>query len=431
MMKGIIAGLLAFVCLNSSLWGGLKHSKTPMFDGLENRVVTGYQAWFRCPGDESGKNIWVHWNGPRGFNPKSCTVDYWPDTREYKKLYDTGFKNADGSVAKVFSSADKDTVDVHFRWMREYGIDAAFVQRFFGLINDPVLRDSYIEILRNAKSAAKANKVGFVVMYDLSGMPRKNAARTIIEDWKYLVDNLDITGGENSPYLCLDKKPLVVLWGIGLTDRHYSPKSSDIIKAIEFLKNDPVYGGCSIMVGVPTNWRTLDGDCVRDKDFHEFLKKYADVISPWFVGRFRMGEDGVHRDVNGRDFKSQVSGDVALSDDMGKIFLPVIYPGFSWHNLMNKRSPLGDIAREKGKFFWNMASQAVEGGAKCIYVAMFDEVDEGTAIFKCSNNPPSSAECPFLTYEGLPEDYYLTLAGKFKDMLKAGKPLPQPKPMAK
>lgn len=44
MMKGIIAGLLAFVCLNSSLWGGSKHSKTPMFDGLENRVVTGYQA---------------------------------------------------------------------------------------------------------------------------------------------------------------------------------------------------------------------------------------------------------------------------------------------------------------------------------------------------------------------------------------------------
>ena len=43
------------------------------------------------------------------------------------------------------------------------------------------------------------------------------------------------------------------------------------------------------------------------------------------------------------------------------------------------------------------------------YVAMFDEVDEATAIFKCSDTPPSGA--PFVAMEGLPSDHYLRLAG--------------------
>ena len=44
------------------------------------------------------------------------------------------------------------------------------------------------------------------------------------------------------------------------------------------------------------------------------------------------------------------------------------------------------------------------------YVAMFDEVDEATAIFKVSNTPPSQAA--FTTYDGLPADWYLRLTGE-------------------
>jgi hypothetical protein len=44
------------------------------------------------------------------------------------------------------------------------------------------------------------------------------------------------------------------------------------------------------------------------------------------------------------------------------------------------------------------------------YVAMFDEVDEGTAIFKVTNAPPKEAK--FQTYDGLPADWYLRLTGE-------------------
>jgi hypothetical protein len=41
------------------------------------------------------------------------------------------------------------------------------------------------------------------------------------------------------------------------------------------------------------------------------------------------------------------------------------------------------------------------------YVAMFDEVDESTAIFKVSNTPPTQAQ--FANHDRLPADWYLRL----------------------
>ncbi len=54
---------------------------------------------------------------------------------------------------------------------------------------------------------------------------------------------------------------------------------------------------------------------------------------------------------------------------------------------------------------------------------MFDEVDEGTAIFKCTNTPPTSGGAKFLTYEGLPSDFYLKIAGEAGKLLRDEIPL--------
>jgi len=52
-----------------------------------------------------------------------------------------------------------------------------------------------------------------------------------------------------------------------------------------------------------------------------------------------------------------------------------------------------------------------------IYQAMFDEIDEGTAIFKVTNDPPTGPST-FVTLEGLPSDYYLKLVGKGTQLLR-------------
>lgn len=50
------------------------------------------------------------------------------------------------------------------------------------------------------------------------------------------------------------------------------------------------------------------------------------------------------------------------------------------------------------------------------YVAMFDEVDEGTAIFKVTNTPPTQAR--FATLDGLPTDWYLRLTGEGSKVIR-------------
>ena len=53
-----------------------------------------------------------------------------------------------------------------------------------------------------------------------------------------------------------------------------------------------------------------------------------------------------------------------------------------------------------------------------ICVAMFDEVDKGTAIFKCANDVPNGEQSTFITFEGLPNDFYLKLVGKGAKLIR-------------
>jgi hypothetical protein len=77
----------------------------------------------------------------------------------------------------------------------------------------------------------------------------------------------------------------------------------------------------------------------------------------------------------------------------------------------------------KGEFLWSQFVAAKHAGATMIYVAMFDEVDEGTAIFKCTNDTPVSDSNRFVDYEGLPNDFYLQLTGAGAKMLRGELPI--------
>ena len=73
--------------------------------------------------------------------------------------------------------------------------------------------------------------------------------------------------------------------------------------------------------------------------------------------------------------------------------------------------------------------EAKKLGVKTVFVAMFDEVDEGTAIFKINALPPSPI---FFHEETASSDWYLYLAQEGKKLLFGdGTSLIIPSPMAR
>lgn len=376
---------------------------------LTGKVMTGYQGWFNCEGDGADLG-WTHWARDRNalFGPGNVTVDLWPDMSEATpgERFATGFTLANGETAEVFSSHHRETVLRHFRWMREYGIDGAFVQRFANGVKDPKTRHHKDVVLANCREGANREGRAYAVMYDLSGLPAGGVAR-VIDDWNLLRGEMKI--GRDPAYLHHRGKPLVAIWGIGFSDdRLYN--LAECRALIEFLKAD----GCSVMLGIPTGWRDLHRDAKADPALHEALR-LADVLSPWTIGRYRNPEEAA------RHAEKIWKPDLEWCAVEKLDYLPVVYPGFSWHNL-NPEFPVGQIPRLGGAFLWSQFHAAKAAGANMLYVAMFDEVDEATAIFKCTNDPPSGAD-PFLTYEGLPPDHYLWLTGEAGRLLRGEREL--------
>ncbi len=381
-------------------------------DGLKGKVMCGYQGWFRVPEDGSN-NGWHHYSPGKTFEPGVCGIELWPDVRELPPAdrFPTGFTFADGTPAEVFSSVRPSTAELHFKWMRDYGIDGVFLQRFATTTRDPRFRKPMDEVLEHCRRAATVNDRCWSVMYDLSGI-KPGEIEVVIADWKRLDERLHLRDArENPAYLRHRGKPLVALWGLGFSDR--APMIEEWRRLIEFFKNDPEFGGCSLMLGVPTYWRTLDRDALRDPVLHELIAA-ADVVSPWTVGRFSSPEAAA------KHAARVESEDIKWCAERHLDYLPVVFPGFSWHNLQagrGKSAPLNAIPRLGGKFLWAQSFHAHAAGAKSLYVAMFDEMDEGTAIFKNRNDPPIGAS-PFLAEPEVPGDQYMWLTGEAGRLLR-------------
>jgi hypothetical protein len=380
---------------------------------LTGKVMCGYQGWFNCEGDGAERG-WVHWTKGRGpLAPGNAKIDLWPDVSDLgaDERFATGFTHADGRVAEVFSSFKEATVLRHFEWMRDYGIDGAFVQRFAVGLRDPKTLRHNNTVLAHCRAGAEKNGRVFVVMYDLTGLSA-GRVESVIDDWRTLRAELRIT--ESAAYLRHRGQPLVAVWGIGFNDnRRYS--LAECAALVEALKRD----GCTVMLGVPTYWRELKNDTLADAELHALMKR-ADVISPWTVGRYRTPAEAA------RHGEKVLQPDLAWCSAEKLDYLPVVFPGFSWHNMHG--GPLDQIPRRKGGFLWSQFVAAKRAGAQMIYVAMFDEVDEGTAIFKCTNDVPDSCEARFVSYEGLPGDFYLRLTGAGARLLRGELPISEKVP---
>jgi hypothetical protein len=384
--------------------------ETPVTDAttLHGRVMCGYNGWFRCPGDdtnvwagwpENGTNMWIHWSSAwNRIGPETLTFDLWPDMDEYafsERYGAPGFTQADGSQAHLFSSVNRRTINRHFDWMRDYGIDGVFLERF---VIDTAGRPWMTNVIHTARAAANRTGRTFAIAYDIALASPTNLYSLITNDWTRMVDAERIT--EDSRYLHHNGKPVVLVWGYYTSQLPSTEVGNQII---DFFKGDTRYKA-TLIGGGDWTWRSN-----ADPKWASMFRRF-DAICPWNVGNYYF------EGTNGYANTSYWKDDIAEARKAGMMYLPVIYPGFSWDNLKKLPPGTSKIPRLGGDFFWRQFYDAANLGLDMAFVAMFDEVDEGTAIFKVTNNPPR--EGYFVTYEGKPSDWYLRLTGEGTRVLR-------------
>ncbi len=384
---------------------------------INRKLLMGYQGWFNHPGD--GANVgWRHWFRDNMPDANNLTVDMWPDMSELEpdELDETQMTYRNGRKATLYSAWNEKTVVRHFKWMQDYDLDGVFLQRF--LVTPRILND---RVTRNVRAGAEKYGRVFAIMYDISGYDESRLVNDLISDWKWLVESLQIT---NSPrYLRHKGKPVLVILGLGFDDRPGTPAQAK--ELIRYFKDRGPYQ-VTLMGGVPGSWRALTpGTGTKtDPQWAEVYRSF-DIISPWTVGGYNEDEQV---DAYMRDF---IVPDLEEANKYGREFMPVIFPGFSFYNgeMQKPKPPLNDFPRRSGKLYWRQAYNAIAAGCTTLYGAMFDEVDEGTAMFKIVSKKedlPVQAQdrLVYLNIDGddLPSDYYLYLAGQAGKMLRGKMP---------
>jgi hypothetical protein len=390
--------------------GVLAHATDPDSSTLNGKVVCGYQGWFEAPGDGNPASVgWRHWSRDTdNIGPGLYTVEMWPDVSEYNPadlFTAAGVTLQDSTTGKLFSSVRPGVVDLHFEWMQDYGIDGVFLQRFVSELGDPRFFDIRNTVLDNVRTAANAHGRVFALEYDTSGTSPANMLTAMSQDWEYLVDN---TGLLSDPrYLHQNGKPVVIIWGLGFEGRGHTPAMAQ--QVIDYFKDDPIYGGNYVIGGVPTFWRTRTNDSETDPGWTSVYHSF-DAINPWMVGR-------VNNQSDIDNFATNVwQPDLTETSGLGKDYMPVVFPGFSWDNLMQLPPGTSLIPRQGGQFLWDQIYKWKGLGAGMMFVAMFDEVDEGTAIFKVSPNHPVTDH--WVDYGSYPTDWYLKLVSEGSKMLR-------------
>jgi hypothetical protein len=349
------------------------------------KVMCGYQGWFSCQGDGSAIGGWSHYSSSGAPSSSTCLIKSWPDVRDYTTTYQTAFANyGNGQPAKLYSPWDQQSVDTQFYWMQQTGIDGVALQRFGSWTSPGSKSKSQVDgIATRVKNAAEKYGRKFYVMYD------GHSTDALQADWtNTIVGTLHLT---SSPaYAMQNGKPVVCLWGVGKSDRGTTSGWMDMINGFKSL-------GCYVIGGPLAGWRTDTPN----------LPAYnlCDMITPWMVGAIG--------NIAGADNQyNRAVQDIAYCKSLGIDYQQGVIPG-----------DLQLHQRVHGDLMWREFYNAVRAGTQGIYIAMFDEYNEGNQIAKTAE---SASMIPVgSSFLGLDEDgtacssdYYLRLTGDGGRMLK-------------
>ena len=144
---------------------------------------------------------------------------------------------------------------------------------------------------------------------------------------------------------------------------------------------------------------------------------------PWQVGRVSIDPETEYKKSN----TGHWAEDAAMCASNHVIYIPVLYPGTHIAGQPPAPPALPTVPRRNGNTLWEQFVAASKlHGINSVFIAMFDEVNEGTAIFKAvtikGGTPNGAANFLYLNIDGynLPYDFYLTLTGGIGKSLRAG-----------
>lgn len=392
---------------------GYAQKYVPSNNTLNKKAMFGYQGWHATPNDGSRNGVWRHYFNGRngGTTAANANFDLWPDMREYPDaaLEATSMTYPDGKPAKLYSAYKYEAVDLHFKWMAEHELDGVFEQRFISDIRGGARRH-FNQVVRNVKQASEKYKRVYCIMYDITGAG-PNWKRDLLADWKFLVDSLQVTKG--SSYLQHKNKPLLAIWGMGFDHNAFATVAQSDSLLDWFHTGAEKRYQATIMGGINDTWQ-------KHSDEWKAVYHKMDVISPWAVGRFG-DDDGADK------FRDRsVIPDIAYTKSRKIDYMPVIFPGFSWYNMHRGKAKYNQIPRRGGEFYWRQSYNVIKAGVDMVYIAMYDEIDEGTAMYKVA---PTAAERPvdqtFISLDqdglALPSDWYLRLARETSEVVRGKK----------
>jgi hypothetical protein len=398
-----IAAGVAFKAEAATMPAGASAAAVSPPGDVVGKITVGYQGWFACPGDGAPINGWWHYaqDWSRTPSPANEALYAWPDVRDFAKTYQTGYANlGNGRPASLFSSYDQQTVDTHFLWMQQNGLDTAALQRFSPTGGEGPTRDAVTARVRNA---AETYGRKFYIMYDVSGWT--NMQQQIKDDWTAKMKAYTAS----SAYAKQNGKPVVGIWGFGFNDDNHPWSAAVCLDVVNWFSDQ----GCYVMGGTPTHWRKGESDSRPGylDVYHAF-----NMLSPWMVGRIgNAGDsDNFYADVN--------VPDVADCQANGIDYQPCVLPGD-----LNARQ------RKHGDFMWRQFYNMIRAGAPAIYISMFDEFNESNQIAKTAESlayVPVGSKFIGLDEDGTAcsSDYYLRLTGDGGRMLKGAIPLTATRP---
>jgi len=383
---------------------------------LRHKIMTGYQGWHRVPNDGSNQG-WVHHSkNMHEINAELLAIDFWPDTSEFAledkcEVPDMYFP--DGSIAYLVSEYNPNIVKKHFEWMRDYDIDGAFLQVFVSGCEGGRLEhgfESRRKVMDNVRMAAKNAGRVWAVSFDIQDLvqtPIEEVYEVMIEEWKRVVD-AGFT--KEKTYLHEDGLPVVQIWGYFYGSVLNTLNIEYVNKISDFFANDPKYKAFLCIGG---DWAWLG---VKDKEWTETYERYQ-CFSPWNAGHTYTDKDSKKWSQNFY-WKEQKR----FCEDNDIIYMPTVNPGISIMNISQNYDKSAQIVRHKGEFLWRQLYEASKVGLDSLYIAMFDEIDEGTAVYKISPQTPIGTT--MFDTEGMPSDWYLRLIRYAATYIRQGEEIP-------